>query len=92
MVSSSHRLNQIDTDTTTYFINNININSVFGDISEFLLSEENQDVKKPDFSEFPTVELDIQGIKLNALLDTGSSITCLTESFILDHSENLKDC
>lgn len=67
---------------TTY----TNINTIFSDTREDLLYENNKNTHI-EVVKCPEIELEIENIKLNALIDSGSQITCLSLDF---YNRNLK--
>ena len=54
---------------------------------------ESEDVKIMDtVDQCPNIEVKIQGVKTEALIDTGSEITCISESFFENNKNKFKNC
>ena len=61
------------------------------DVRKDLLEYENCEIiKKVD--KCPNIFVKIQGIKTDALIDTGSEITCISENFFKNNKNKLKNC
>ena len=56
-----------------------------------MLEFENCEVIK-NVDKCPNIFVKIQGIKTDALIDTGSEITCISENFFEDNKKKLKNC
>lgn len=56
---------------------------------ELLKEESSTEVKE---RKCPTIILTIQGIKINALIDSGSQVSCISEEFFTEHDTSFKKC
>ena len=56
-----------------------------------MLEFENCEIIK-NVDKCPNIFVKIQGIKTDALIDTGSEITCISENFFEDNKNKLKNC
>lgn len=68
----------------------ININSIFEKPNQFL-GEDSSQSETRDF-QCPEINIKIQNVKTNALIDSGSKISAINETFYNKHKQNFNKC
>jgi Retroviral aspartyl protease. len=69
----------------------VEVRNEINNLREFLLDCE-PELEKKNNHKCPVIEIKLQGVLTNALLDSGSEVTCISEEFYLRNSERLQKC
>lgn len=80
---------QIDvTRPTNLQIENMILSRIICD-KEFLLNEEDNNNRKPDYNLYPELPIKLGELNIKALIDTGCNITCINKSWLNENKDKL---
>lgn len=63
---------------------------IFNNLQEDLLYESDNEIKFDEIRTCPEIDIEINGIKVKALVDTESQVTFISKKFYLTNSDKLK--
>lgn len=82
----------LKTSATCWFYDVLPINTIYTKMQDFLLPEDVVKEQVVVSALSPEIKIVVEGVEVNALVDTGSNVTCLSESVLVDYSVNFDDC